>query len=171
MWLDRKIRSWLADPAHAENVLLFETRSGRPVSPDRVQANLRTVRAWAGLPDWIVSHVMRKSVATAVTGEHGTDQGMYLMGHADTRVLEGHYDKRSTIPYSITQVLEAFDPDAVADAVPESPLAAAVAVDADLVAQIDAAHAEAQACSAPGLMEALNPREDESHGSTEEVPG
>ncbi|WP_220034834.1 hypothetical protein, partial [Curtobacterium sp. MCPF17_031] len=26
-------------------------------------------------------------------------------------------------------------------------------------------------CSAPGLMEALNPREDESHGSTEEVPG
>ena len=26
-------------------------------------------------------------------------------------------------------------------------------------------------CLAPGLMEALNPREDESHGSTEEVPG
>lgn len=24
---------------------------------------------------------------------------------------------------------------------------------------------------APGLMEALNPREDQSHGSTEEVPG
>jgi hypothetical protein len=26
-------------------------------------------------------------------------------------------------------------------------------------------------CLAPSLMEALNPREDESHGSTEEVPG
>ena len=26
-------------------------------------------------------------------------------------------------------------------------------------------------CLAPGLMEALNPREDESHGGTEEVPG
>jgi len=26
-------------------------------------------------------------------------------------------------------------------------------------------------CSAPGLMEALSPREDQSHGSTEEVPG
>src|SRR5665648_1355 len=26
-------------------------------------------------------------------------------------------------------------------------------------------------CIVPGLMEALNPREDESHGSTEEVPG
>ena len=25
-------------------------------------------------------------------------------------------------------------------------------------------------CPAPGLMEALNPREDESHGGTEEVP-
>ena len=25
-------------------------------------------------------------------------------------------------------------------------------------------------CLAPGLMEALNPREDESHGGTEEVP-
>src|SRR5665647_1247701 len=26
-------------------------------------------------------------------------------------------------------------------------------------------------CLVPGLMEALNPGEDESHGSTEEVPG
>ncbi|WP_138759968.1 DUF6869 domain-containing protein [Modestobacter altitudinis] len=28
----------------------------------------------------------------------------------------------------------------------------------------------AELCPAPGLMEALNPREDESHGGTEEVP-
>ena len=28
----------------------------------------------------------------------------------------------------------------------------------------------ASKCLAPGLMEALNPREDESHGGTEEVP-
>jgi SRSO17 transposase len=29
---------------------------------------------------------------------------------------------------------------------------------------------DAASCPVPGLMEALNPREDESHGGTEEVP-
>jgi hypothetical protein len=32
-------------------------------------------------------------------------------------------------------------------------------------------HITPHGCLVPGLMEALNPREDESHGSTEEVPG
>lgn len=110
MWLDALIRAWIADPEHADQDLLFQTSSGRPVSPDRVQLNLRTVREWAGLPESIVSHVMRKSVATAITSEHGTDAGMWTLGHADTRVLEGHYDKRGTVTYDVTKTLEAFDP-------------------------------------------------------------
>ncbi len=88
IWLDEKIRSWLAEPARADMELLFETTAGRPVSPDRLQKNLRTVRDWANLPEWLVSHVMRKSVATAITAAHGTDQGMWVMGHADTRVRD-----------------------------------------------------------------------------------
>jgi transposase len=47
-----------------------------------------------------------------------------------------------------------------------------------VVAAVDAGMTQAQAaarfgvslCLAPGLMEALNPLEDESHGGTEEVP-
>lgn len=109
-WLDAAIRSWLSDPAHADWDLLLQTRTGRPVSPDRIQSNLRAVRAWAGLPEWVVPHVMRKSAATVITAEHGTDHGMWLLGHADTRVLEAHYDKRGTVPYSITQALEPFGP-------------------------------------------------------------
>ncbi len=152
-WLDTKIRAWLSMPEHADNHLLFETRTGRPVSPDRVQANLRTVRAWANLPEWIVSHVMRKSVATADTDEHGTDHGMYLMGHADLRPLEGHYDKRRTVGYDVTRTLEAFDPSR-AGAPPSPPADPADVVDAEVAARIMDAEREAEAVLA-GMAAAM----------------
>lgn len=141
VWLDAKIRAWMSRPEHADNTLLIETRTGRPVSPDRVQKNLRTVRAWAGLPEWIVSHVMRKSVATAVTDEHGTDHGMYIMGHADLRPLEGHYDKRRTVGYDVTKTLETFDPDRARP----QPVPAASVVDPEVFEAVAAAEAEADA--------------------------
>jgi len=148
MWLDKEIRAWLSSEEHADNALLFQTRNGTAVSPHNVRSNLRRVRRWADLPEWIVPHVMRKSAATAVTGEHGTDQGMWLLGHADTRVLEGHYDKRGTVPYVVTRSLEVFDPQGTPIllppvALPSTPILAPV--DAEVTAKIEQAETEADA--------------------------
>ncbi|MEK6312062.1 MAG: tyrosine-type recombinase/integrase [Curtobacterium sp.] len=107
-WLDDRIRQWLADPVHADQHLLFQTRTGNVVSMANLRRSLRKVRAWAELPDWVIPHVLRKSVATRVTGEHGTDDGMRIMGQSDIRTLEKHYDKRGTVHYGVTSALEGF---------------------------------------------------------------
>jgi len=150
LWLDAAIRSWLSEPQHADSVLLFETRNGTAVSTHNLRRSLRKVRAWAGLPEWIVPHVMRKTAATTVTGAHGTDQGMWFMGHADTRVLEGSYDKRGTVPYTVTRSLEAFSRDGVAPEIDLAPVIvpsgqgpALELPDAEVTAKIDKATAEA----------------------------
>ena len=157
-WLDGNIRRWIADPARAERTLLFETRTGNVVSMANVRRSLRKVRAWADLPDWIVPHVLRKSVATKITGQHGTDDGMRIMGQSDIRTLEKHYDKRGTVSYGVTSALEGFGAAAAVNFDAElSALLGGVpgADDGDTARRIEAAEREADALLA-GMAAAMS---------------
>lgn len=109
-YVDSVIRARLVDPSVHSKVFLFETSTGAVLGPEQLRRSWRNVRNWAGLPDYVTPHLLRKSSVTATRQAKGLDAASLLANHQDPRVTRGVYDGTSLVPYAITEALEQFGP-------------------------------------------------------------
>lgn len=91
---------------------LFTTATGAPNGPQDVHRQFRAVRDWAGLPDELVPHVFRKTVATIIADapDGGLDAAALTLGHSRSRVTEQFYAKRTVLAPDMRSALERLAP-------------------------------------------------------------
>jgi integrase len=92
----------------ANTPYLFHTRNGTPNGAQDVHRILRAVRKWAGIPDDMIPHALRKSVATAISQHEsgGMIAAAKILGHKEARVTEAHYAKRALDTPDVRHILD-----------------------------------------------------------------
>jgi len=91
---------------------LFHTVTGAVQGPHAVHRQLRAVRDWAGLPEELVPHVFRKTVATTIADdpEGGLDKAAQILGQRRSRVTEQFYAKRRVLAPDVRPALDKLAP-------------------------------------------------------------
>lgn len=87
-------------------MFVFETRSGSPNGTQDVHRALRRVREWAGIPDTVVPHALRRYVATTISESIDLDTAARTLGHQRATVTERYYVARNPLTPDAREVLE-----------------------------------------------------------------
>lgn len=87
---------------------VFPSSSGAWWDTSNYAARFREVRDLAGLPE-VTTHNLRKTVATALDAQHGTQAAADQLGHGSVAVTTKHYlDKINAGPREVVDVMDAF---------------------------------------------------------------
>lgn len=85
--------------------VIFPSARGTLRSPNNLRRQWRSARSEGGF-GWVTPHVFRKTVATMVARERGTEDAAAQLGHAGTAVTEAHYVQRANIAPDVSDVLD-----------------------------------------------------------------
>lgn len=84
---------------------VFPSKVGTWKSPHNVRANWRDARRGSAF-EWVTPHTMRKTVATAVSDEHGKSEAKQQLGHSSETITENHYIQAPASAPDLTGTLE-----------------------------------------------------------------
>lgn len=94
---------------NAEGDLLFATKKGNPISPNNIRRTLRDVVAKTELAG-LHPHTFRKTVATLIDEEYGTETASKVLGHSDEKVTSEHYIQKRRRAPDVTDVTSRLGP-------------------------------------------------------------
>lgn len=86
---------------------VFVTRNGTWLAPNNVRRSWRDARTDTGF-EWVTPHTFRKSVATLVNNEVGSEAAAKQLGHASDDVTKEFYIQPSSQAPDLTEVLQKF---------------------------------------------------------------
>lgn len=88
---------------------VFPSRAGTWRWPHNVRRQWRDARAATGF-GWVTPKTFRKTVASILANELGTEAAAQQLGHANTQVTEGHYISRPAEAPDVTEWLNQLAP-------------------------------------------------------------
>ena len=93
------------DAAPNPHDVIFPSARGTLRDPNNVRRQWRDARAAAGF-GWVTPHTFRKTVATVIQRERGTEAATAQLGQSGTAVTEAHYVQRTSVAPDVSDVLQ-----------------------------------------------------------------
>jgi len=93
---------------------VFVTRNGTWHQVVNIERRWRAIRKDTGF-DWVTPHTLRKTVATLVSEQVGSEEASRQLGHSSSQITLEHYIARPSVAADHTELLQAFADESTAD--------------------------------------------------------